>query len=146
MFAAPRERVVRIYAYCSWVTDQLEEAESLYRRALAIDVQSFGPDHPNVGTDLNNLAALLAAVNRLDGAESLMCLMVTIFLRNSASTGHEHPFLQTAVRNYAALLAEMGRSPSQILGRLNELGRPFEINFGSGALSRPGKRPSPENK
>jgi tetratricopeptide (TPR) repeat protein len=41
-------------------TDQLEEAEPLYRRALAIDEQSFGPDHPNVGTDLNNLAALLA--------------------------------------------------------------------------------------
>jgi hypothetical protein len=38
-------------------TDQLEEAEPLYRRALAIDEQSFGPDHPNVGTDLNNLAA-----------------------------------------------------------------------------------------
>jgi tetratricopeptide (TPR) repeat protein len=110
--------------------DQLEEAESLYRRALAIDSQSFGPDHPNVGTDLNNLAALLAAENRLDGAESLMRLMVTIFLRDSASRGHEHPFLQTAVRNYAALLAEMGRSPAQILGRLNELGRPFEINFG----------------
>jgi len=30
--------------------------------ALAIDEQSFGPDHPNVGTDLNNLAALLAAL------------------------------------------------------------------------------------
>jgi tetratricopeptide (TPR) repeat protein len=116
-------------------TDELDEAESLYRRALAIDEQSFGPDHPNVGTDLNNLAALLAAVNRLDDAEPLMRLMVGIFLRSSASRGHEHPFLQTAIRNYAALLAEMGRSPSQILGRLNELARPFEIDFGSGTLS-----------
>jgi tetratricopeptide (TPR) repeat protein len=116
-------------------TDQLEEAEPLYRRALAIDEQSFGPDHPNVGTDLNNLAALLAATNRLDEAESLMRLMVGIFLRSSASTVHEHPFLQTAMRNYAALLGEMGRSTTQILARLNELARPFEINFSSGALS-----------
>ena len=26
------------------------------RRALAIDEKSFGPDHPNVATGLNNLA------------------------------------------------------------------------------------------
>jgi tetratricopeptide (TPR) repeat protein len=115
-------------------TDRLEEAEPLYRRALAIDEQSFGPDHPNVGTDLNNLAALLAATNRLDAAEPLMRLMVGIFLRSSASASHEHPFLQTAIRNYAALLAEMGRSPTQIFGRLNELARPFAIKFGSRAL------------
>jgi hypothetical protein len=31
--------------------------------------------------DLNNLAALLAAVNRLDDAESLMRLILRIFLR-----------------------------------------------------------------
>jgi hypothetical protein len=61
--------------------------------------------------------------------------MVGIFLRFSASTVHEHPFLQTAMRNYAALLGEMGRSTTQILARLNELARPFEINFSSGALS-----------
>jgi hypothetical protein len=76
---------------------------------------------------------LLAATNRLDTAEPLMRLMVGIFLRSSASASREHPFLQTAVRNYAALLAEMGRSPTQILARLNELGRPFEIKFGSKA-------------
>ena len=29
------------------------------RRALAIDEKSFGPDHPNVATALNNLAQLL---------------------------------------------------------------------------------------
>jgi tetratricopeptide (TPR) repeat protein len=112
-----------------------DEAKALYRRALAIDELSFGPDHPNVGTDLNNLAALLAAANRPDAAEPLMQLMVRIFLRSSASAGRGHPFLQTAVRNYAALLAEMGRSPTQILARLNELARPFEIKFGSKALS-----------
>ena len=31
-------------------------AEPLMRRALAIDEASFGTDHPNVATDLNNLA------------------------------------------------------------------------------------------
>jgi hypothetical protein len=46
-------------------------AEPLYRRALAIDEASFGSDHPEVAIDLNNLARLLQATNRLSDAESL---------------------------------------------------------------------------
>src|SRR5262249_44587795 len=42
-------------------TNRLEEAEPLYRRALAIDEQSYGPNHPAVATVLNNLAELLQA-------------------------------------------------------------------------------------
>ena len=41
------------------------------RRALAIDEESYGPDHPEVATDLNNLAVLLKDTNRLAEAESL---------------------------------------------------------------------------
>ena len=53
-------------------TNRLEEAEPLMRRALAIDEQSYGPEHPKVATDLNNLAQLLQATNRLEEAEPLM--------------------------------------------------------------------------
>ena len=42
------------------------------RRALAIDEQSFGADHPDVAIRLNNLAQLLQATNRLAEAEPLM--------------------------------------------------------------------------
>ena len=42
------------------------------RRALAIDERSYGPDHPNVASTLNNLAQLLYATNRLAEAEPLM--------------------------------------------------------------------------
>ena len=42
------------------------------RRALAIDENSFGADHPNVATSLNNLATLLQDTNRLAEAEPLM--------------------------------------------------------------------------
>ena len=38
----------------------------------AIDEQSFGEDHPEVARDLNNLAPLLQATNRLSEAEPLM--------------------------------------------------------------------------
>ncbi len=37
------------------------------KRALAIDEKSYGPDHPDVARDLNNLAQLLQATNRLGG-------------------------------------------------------------------------------
>jgi len=109
-------------------TDRLAEAEKLYRRALAIDELSFGWDHPNVAIDLNNLAAVLEAAHRLEEAEELMQQMLSIFLRFSASSGRRHPFLQTATRNYVALLAEMGRDPTQIYARLNNLTRRFGIN------------------
>ena len=42
------------------------------RRALAIDEKSYGADHPAVARDLNNLAQLLQATNRLGEAEPLM--------------------------------------------------------------------------
>ncbi|MBL8172498.1 MAG: tetratricopeptide repeat protein, partial [Acidobacteria bacterium] len=47
-------------------------AEPLLRRALKIDEQSFGPAHPNVATDLNNLAQLLQTTNHLAEAEPLI--------------------------------------------------------------------------
>jgi hypothetical protein len=34
------------------------------RRTLAIDEAAYGPDHPDVARDLNNLAGLLKATNR----------------------------------------------------------------------------------
>ena len=39
--------------------------------ALVIDEKSFGENHPNVARDLNNLAQLLKATNRLTEAEPL---------------------------------------------------------------------------
>ena len=35
------------------------EAEPLYRESLAIDKKIYGDEHPEVATDLNNLAWLL---------------------------------------------------------------------------------------
>ena len=42
------------------------------RRALAIDESNYGAHHPNVAIDLNNLAQLRQASNRLGEAEPLM--------------------------------------------------------------------------
>lgn len=42
------------------------EAETLYKRSLAIQEKAFGPDHPDVGQSLTNLAALYRAQGRHD--------------------------------------------------------------------------------
>ena len=36
-----------------------EEAEPLYKRAVAVWEKALGPDHPNVASGLNNQAELL---------------------------------------------------------------------------------------
>ena len=95
-------------------TNRLGEAEPLYRRALAIDEASLGEDHPEVATDLNNLATLLQATNRLDDAEPLMRRVLAIVIAFQRDTGHAHPHRDAAIRNYAALLAAMGRSEADI--------------------------------
>jgi hypothetical protein len=99
----------------------MDEAEPLIRRALHIDEKSFGKDHPNVATDLNNLALLLKATNRKDEAEPLMRRMAMIFIKFTSITGHQHPCLQDAMKNYAVLLQQMGYNREQMVTRLREL-------------------------
>ena len=89
------------------------------RRALAIDEQSFGTEHPDVARDLNNLARWLQAANRLAEAEPLMRRALAILV---ASLGADHPNSQTVIGNYAALLGEMGYAEEAMLERFKSLG------------------------
>jgi tetratricopeptide (TPR) repeat protein len=75
---------------------QYAEAEPFMRRALSIDEASYGPEHPEVATDLNDLATLLKATNRLGEAEPLMRRALSILER---SLGPDHPRTQTVRRN-----------------------------------------------
>ena len=92
------------------------------RRALVIDEQSFGPEHPEVATDLNNLAQLLKDTNRLAEAEPLMRRAVEIFSKFGETTGHEHPHMQTAIGNYRRLLEAMKLPEDEIERRIAESG------------------------
>ena len=82
------------------------QAEALYRRALAIDEAAFGADHPEVAIDLNNLASLLWATNRLAETEPLMRRVVAIF---EQALGPDHPNVATALNNLAQLLDATNR-------------------------------------
>ena len=85
---------------------QFDAAEPLYRRALAIDEALYGPDHPDVATDLNNLAALLYTTNRLVDAEPLYRRALAI---REASFGPDHPEVAKYLNNLAELLRATNR-------------------------------------
>ena len=106
------------------------------RRALAIDEASYGPDHPRVAIDLNNLAQLLQATNRLGEAEPLSRRYLEILLGFTRSTGHEHPHLRAAIKTNRVCCG-MGQGEAEIQARLEEIGHPFGF--------RPGAGPSAEN-
>ena len=83
-----------------------KRAEPPMRRALEIDEASYGKDHPEVATELNNLAELLHATKRLSEAEPLMRRALEI---NEASYGKDHPEVAINLNNLALLLQETNR-------------------------------------
>ena len=82
------------------------EAERLYRRALAIKERAQGPDHPDVGMTLNNLAVCCTAQGRFVEAEAFYQRALAIF---EATLGPDHPHVAACRENYA-LLRETGRA------------------------------------
>lgn len=82
------------------------QAEPLMRRALVIDEKSYGTEHPEVATDLNNLGQLLQATNRLGEAEPLMRRALAI---DEKSYGTEHPNVARGLNNLAQLLQATDR-------------------------------------
>ena len=76
------------------------------RRALAVDENKYGLDHPDVARDLNNLATLLQATNRLDEAEPLVRRALAIY---EQSYGSDHPNVAICLISLATLLVATNR-------------------------------------
>jgi tetratricopeptide (TPR) repeat protein len=83
-----------------------DRAEPLLRRALAVDEVSYGDAHPDVAVDLNYLAQLLKATNRLGEAEPLMLRALEI---DEARFGAAHPNVARDFNNLAQLLKDADR-------------------------------------
>ena len=82
------------------------EAEPLMRRALKIDEDSYGENHPFVAIRLNNLAWLLKKTNRQTEAEPFMRRALKIA---EGSYGENHPDVVTCLCNLAQLLSATNR-------------------------------------
>jgi tetratricopeptide (TPR) repeat protein len=84
-----------------------EESARLYERVLTIRERILGPDHPEVGMLLGNLANLIAARGDPDGAA------LDVYRRSlkilEEGLGAEHPVVANAFNNYGAALVERGK-------------------------------------
>jgi tetratricopeptide (TPR) repeat protein len=87
-------------------TNLLAETERNYRRALAIDEKSLGPEHALVANRIIDLAVLLHKTNRLAEAEPLYRRALEI---NEKNLGSEHPMVAVALNNLAMLLLATNR-------------------------------------
>jgi tetratricopeptide (TPR) repeat protein len=103
-------------ADASWLLDRagaylrvharLADAKPLAERALAIDEAAYGPDHPEVATDLNNLALILRGLGQLEAARPLQERALAI---TEATNGPDHPEVATDMNNLALILRELGQ-------------------------------------
>jgi tetratricopeptide (TPR) repeat protein len=82
----------------TWRRGSYEEAEPLFQRALTIREKALGPDHPEVGASLNNLASLYGDQGRYEEAEPLYQRALAIY-EKALSPDHPdvaHPVLGLA--------------------------------------------------
>ena len=99
---ALNQQVVQLYRQGKYT-----EAIQIAKRALALAEKTFGPDHPRVGTSLNNLAGLLFyGQGRHGEAEPL--LERALALREKA-LGPDHPDVGSSLNSLAALYQAQGR-------------------------------------
>jgi tetratricopeptide (TPR) repeat protein len=83
---------------------RLNDALPLFERALAITEATYGPDHPNVGATLNNLAGALRALGHPDQAQPLYERALAI---TEATYGPDHPDVATTLNNLATALSDL---------------------------------------
>lgn len=81
-------------------------ATPLAERALKLSEKALGPDHPNVGASLNNLAELYHAQGRCAHAEPLYKRTIAICEK---ALGPDHPNVGTALSNLAGFYRDQGR-------------------------------------
>ncbi len=85
---------------------QYEEALPLYQRALKIDEQAYGPNHPDVAIDLNNLAELYRDLGQYE--EALPLCQRALKIREQV-LGPNHPQVATSLNNLALLYKTQGQ-------------------------------------
>ena len=97
-----------------WMRADLAAAQAACERALVVDEKAFGPDHPHVMRDVNNLGSVLHDLGDLDKARKAYQRALTIFAK---VLGPDHPQTQTVRGNLAALAAPVQASFSADRGK-----------------------------
>ncbi len=93
------------------VVAEYQGARRAIDRALAIDEAAFGPDHPHVARDLNNLAMLLRTLGDYEDAEVACRRALAI---DEAALGPDHPDVARDYGNLGTVLWSKGdHQPAQ---------------------------------
>ncbi len=105
---APEELAALLHNAGDYLKEQaaFDDAEPLYLRALVLKEKRLGPDHPDVGLNLNNLAELYRAQGGFNETEPLYRRALIIF---ETTLGSDHPYVGGALMNLASLLLDTGR-------------------------------------
>jgi tetratricopeptide (TPR) repeat protein len=80
-------------------------ARASYERALRIDEAAYGPDHPEVATDVNNLGEVLRQQGDLEGARASYERALRI---DEAAYGPDHPNVARDVNNLGGVQQAQG--------------------------------------
>src|ERR1019366_6282789 len=90
---------------------QLGEAGQALKRALAIAEKLYGPDHPEVATDANNIGQILKAQGDLPGALRYTQRALAI---DEKVYGPDHPKVAIRANNIATILKAQGDLPGAL--------------------------------
>ena len=88
------------------LTGQLDDAEKLYRRAIALDEKAGRQNSAEFATSLNNLALVYRAQGRLPEAERLYLRSLGVLEK---ALGPNHPDVARSLNNLAVLYRSQGR-------------------------------------
>jgi tetratricopeptide (TPR) repeat protein len=86
--------------------ERFDESEPIYRRALAVFEQAYGPEHYEVAATLHNLAAVLTAQGQPEAAENHYRRALAI---KEKLLGAENPDVALTHNNLGKLLTAQGR-------------------------------------
>jgi tetratricopeptide (TPR) repeat protein len=84
---------------------QFAKAKGMHERALAIYEAEYGPDHPDVATNVNNLGLVLQALGDMEGAKKMFERALAI---DESTYGPDHPQVAIYVNNLGLVLKVLG--------------------------------------
>jgi tetratricopeptide (TPR) repeat protein len=85
---------------------EYSEATKVAEESLRVAERTYGPDHPNVATSLNNLAEIYRFQGKYAEAEPLWRRSLTILEK---ALGPEHPDVATVCENMAKCYRGLGK-------------------------------------
>jgi tetratricopeptide (TPR) repeat protein len=89
----------------NYLKGDINTALNYFKQALKIDEKVFGKDHPNVATDVNNIAVVLQDKGELEAALQYLQKALEI---DEKVLGKNHPKVASDVNNIAMVLKDKG--------------------------------------